>query len=48
VTGGAGNLIAPGESTTLTVLLKPGTYTYLCDVIGHAALGMTGTLKVKS
>jgi plastocyanin len=35
-----------GATKTLTVTLKPGTYTYLCTVPGHATGGMTGTLKV--
>jgi uncharacterized cupredoxin-like copper-binding protein len=27
--------------------LKPGTYTFLCTVDGHAAAGMKGTLTVQ-
>jgi plastocyanin len=30
-----------------TADLKPGTYTFLCTVPGHAAAGMEGTLVVK-
>jgi uncharacterized cupredoxin-like copper-binding protein len=44
----SGALIAPGGSTTFTIkVLKPGKYDYACDVLGHASLGMTGTLTVK-
>jgi uncharacterized cupredoxin-like copper-binding protein len=35
-----------GATKTLTVTLKPGTYTFLCTVPGHEAAGMKGTLKV--
>ena len=36
-----------GSSSTLTVTLKPGTYTFYCPVDGHKAAGMKGTLTVK-
>lgn len=36
-----------GSSTTATVDLKPGKYTFLCTVPGHAEAGMKGTLTVK-
>ncbi len=36
-----------GGSKTLTVKLKPGTYTFFCSVPGHRAAGMQGTLIVK-
>jgi uncharacterized cupredoxin-like copper-binding protein len=40
----AGPFIEPGKSATMTVNLQAGRqYTYLCDVPGHAALGMKGT-----
>jgi plastocyanin len=35
-----------GGSKSFSVALKPGTYTFLCTVPGHAAAGMTGTLTV--
>jgi plastocyanin len=38
--------IISGGSDTLTVKLKPGTYTFYCPVPGHEAAGMKGTLTV--
>jgi plastocyanin len=35
-----------GGSKTLSVNLKPGTYTFYCSVPGHRAAGMVGTLTV--
>lgn len=46
VPGGTGPIIDPGASASFTVSLKPGKYTYICDVSGHAAAGMIGTLTV--
>lgn len=36
-----------GGTKTLTLNLKPGTYTFYCSVPGHRAAGMQGTLVVK-
>lgn len=36
-----------GGSKTLTLHLKPGTYTFYCSVPGHRAGGMQGTLTVQ-
>jgi uncharacterized cupredoxin-like copper-binding protein len=41
-------MIEPGESTTLTVDLEPGTYTYVCTIPGHDQLGMSGAFTVTS
>jgi plastocyanin len=37
-----------GGSRTLTLSLKPGTYTFYCTVPGHRQAGMEGTLTVSS
>jgi uncharacterized cupredoxin-like copper-binding protein len=40
----AGPFVDPGKSATMTVNVQAGkSYSYLCDVPGHAALGMRGT-----
>jgi uncharacterized cupredoxin-like copper-binding protein len=51
--GGAGgkdvktSSIAPGQSATLKVDLKPGkTYEWYCPIDGHKGLGMKGTITV--
>ena len=43
---GASSFITKG-STSVTVALKPGTYTFFCQAPGHRAAGMWGTLTVK-
>ena len=42
-----GPTVNQGSTSTLTVALKPGTYTFYCPVDGHKAAGMKGTLTVK-
>ena len=44
---GAGPIVANGATSTVKVTLKPGTYTYFCQVPGHRAAGMFGTITVK-
>lgn len=36
-----------GSETSTVADLKPGTYTFFCDVPGHREAGMEGTLEVK-
>jgi plastocyanin len=47
VSGAAGKIVPHGGVSTFTVNLKPGTYTYYCQVPGHEQAGMKGTLTVK-
>jgi uncharacterized cupredoxin-like copper-binding protein len=41
-----GRTVQPGGTSTDTLKLKPGTYTFYCPVPGHEAAGMKGTLVV--
>lgn len=41
-----GATVQPGGTSTVTVKLKPGTYTFYCPVPGHKQGGMKGTLTV--
>lgn len=44
-----GPFLEPGKSATMTVNLQAGkSYSYLCDVPGHAELGMRGTFTPSS
>jgi plastocyanin len=47
VSGAHGKVVPQGGTSTFTVNLKPGKYTYFCSVPGHEAAGMKGTLTVK-
>lgn len=44
---GKGPIVGTGGTSTFSATLKPGAYTFLCTVPGHAAAGMKGTLTVK-
>ena len=38
---------ASSGTSSITLTLKPGTYTFFCQVPGHRASGMYGTLTVR-
>ncbi|HEX3317100.1 MAG TPA: cupredoxin domain-containing protein, partial [Solirubrobacteraceae bacterium] len=42
----AGKVVSGGATSTISVNLKPGKYTFECTVPGHAAAGMKGTLTI--
>jgi glucose/arabinose dehydrogenase/plastocyanin len=39
--------LAPGETKEVVINAPAGTYQFICDVPGHAAAGMVGTLTVQ-
>ncbi len=41
-----GQTVQQGGTSTISVNLKPGKYTFYCPVDGHRAAGMEGTLTV--
>jgi uncharacterized cupredoxin-like copper-binding protein len=45
--GGENGEVAPGQSGTLTVNLKPGKYEFYCPILNHKQLGMEGEITVK-
>lgn len=42
-----GKIVAKGGTSTVSVTLKKGRYTFYCSVPGHEGAGMKGTLTVK-
>jgi plastocyanin len=42
-----GPIVDAGKTSTVTVKLKKGTYTYYCPVPGHLQAGMKGILTVR-
>jgi plastocyanin len=42
-----GPIVSGGATSQFKVTLKPGTYTFFCQVAGHRAAGMVGTIVVK-
>lgn len=44
---GAGPIVGGGGTSSFSVTLKPGSYEFYCQVPGHEAAGMKGTLTVK-
>jgi plastocyanin len=42
-----GPIVAAGSTSTVSVTLKKGVYSYYCPVPGHREAGMVGTLTVK-
>jgi len=47
VSGAQGKVVPQGGTSTFSINLKPGKYTFFCSVPGHEQAGMKGTLTVK-
>jgi plastocyanin len=43
----SGDVVQPGNTSEVTLKLKPGKYTFFCPVGSHRAAGMQGTLTVQ-
>jgi plastocyanin len=43
----SGEVVQPGNTSEVTLKVKPGTYTFFCPVGSHRAAGMEGTLTVQ-
>ena len=46
ITTKKGRVVGKGGTSTVTITLAAGRYTYFCHVEGHAKSGMKGTLTV--
>ena len=42
-----GRVVGPGHTSTVTLTLRRGTYTFYCPFDGHRAAGMRGRLVVR-
>ena len=44
---GVGKVVGRGGVSAVSAVLRPGTYTFLCTMTGHAQAGMKGTLTIR-